>query len=161
MKAYWVITATSDRYGGIWPVDAFRKQGIIIETSALTASDIYLEGVALLNSGRLHLPKNDRLKLQLQLLERHVAPGGRDKVVHPQGAHDDLANAVLGCAGLAQRERPWTPLEQEARMPVVEHRAVSLEDAKRKGTQDVIQEFLDGLYAEPGARRVVRRKSNY
>jgi len=38
---------------------------------------------------------------QLALLERRVAPAGRDSVVHPKGAHDDVANAVAGALLLA------------------------------------------------------------
>jgi len=122
MLLYGIRTATADRYGGIWPSDAFKKCGIRAEMSDLTASEIYLEASALMNSGRVHLPKDDdRLKLQLQLLERRTSPGGKDRVDHPPGGHDDRANAAMGAAVLASRNRPWTEAEMEARLPVTQH----------------------------------------
>jgi hypothetical protein len=47
----------------------------------------------MLNSGRIVLPKNDRLFNQLVSLERHVARGGHDVIDHPRDQHDDVANA--------------------------------------------------------------------
>ena len=47
-------------------------------------SDIYRDALPLLNSGRITLPKNDRLFNQLVSLERHVARGGHDVIDHPQ-----------------------------------------------------------------------------
>ena len=56
----------------------------------------------LLNSGRVVLPRNDRLIRQLTSLERTTARGsGRDNIDHPRGQHDDVANAVAGAAVLA------------------------------------------------------------
>ena len=55
----------------------------------------------MLNSGRITLPKNDRLFNQLVSLERHVARGGHDVIDHPRDEHDDLANAAMGVAVLA------------------------------------------------------------
>ena len=64
-------------------------------------SDIYRDALPLLNSGRIMLPKNDRLFNQLVSLERHVARGGHDVIDHPSGQHDDVANAAMGAAVLA------------------------------------------------------------
>lgn len=48
---------------------------------------------------------------------------GKDKVDHPPGFHDDLANAVAGAVVLASHDRAWTTEEQSARMPMKsEHR---------------------------------------
>jgi hypothetical protein len=55
----------------------------------------------MLNSGRITLPRCDRLFNQLVSLERHVARGGRDVIDHPRDQHDDLANAAMGAAVLA------------------------------------------------------------
>jgi hypothetical protein len=55
----------------------------------------------MLNSGRIVLPKNDRVFGQLVSLERHVARGGHDVIDHPRDQHDDLANAAMGAAVLA------------------------------------------------------------
>ena len=53
------------------------------------------------DSGRIVLPKNDRLFGQLVSLERHVARGGHDVIDHPRDQHDDIANAAMGAAVLA------------------------------------------------------------
>jgi hypothetical protein len=50
----------------------------------------------LLNSGRVVLPKIERLINQLANLERRVARSGKDSIDHAPGAHDDVANAVAG-----------------------------------------------------------------
>jgi hypothetical protein len=35
--------------------------------------------------------------------ERRTSRGGRDSIDHPQGGHDDIANAVAGAGGLAKK----------------------------------------------------------
>jgi hypothetical protein len=50
----------------------------------------------LLNSGAVALLDNERLGLQLTMLERRTARGGKDSIDHPRGGHDDLANAAAG-----------------------------------------------------------------
>jgi hypothetical protein len=50
----------------------------------------------LLNSGRISLPRHDRLVAQIVGLERRVSRAGRDSIDHAPGAHDDIANAVSG-----------------------------------------------------------------
>ena len=52
----------------------------------------------LLNSGRIVLPRNDRLQGQIVGLERRTSAVGRDTVSHPDRGHDDVANAVAGAA---------------------------------------------------------------
>ena len=48
----------------------------------------------LLNSGRIVLPRNDRLQGQIVGLERRTS--------HPDRGHDDVANAVAGAAALSK-----------------------------------------------------------
>ena len=67
-----------------------------------------------LNSGRIVLPKSDRLVNQLSGLERRTARAGKDSIDHAPGAHDDLANAVAGAAdlvSLAERRAPVAPVQ--------------------------------------------------
>jgi hypothetical protein len=167
MKQYGVRRATSDRYGGCWPVDAFLKCGIMVEPSDLSASEIYLEASALMNSGRVHLPRDDeRLKLQLQLLERRTSPGGKDRVDHPIGAHDDRSNAAMGAAVLASRNTPWTAEQQEARMPMVgPHSANRLmtpslaAGRRREETRLSNEELMDDFMRSDGhASRLITRR---
>jgi hypothetical protein len=101
LKSYGIGDIQSDRYGGIWPVEAFGAHGIRVEQSARPKSDLYLDLLPLLNSRRIELIDNNRLVSQLIGLERRTARSGRDSIDHAPGAHDDLANAVAGAAALA------------------------------------------------------------
>src|SRR5262249_30853442 len=64
-------------------------------------SDIYLQALPLLNAHRVELLDHRRLQAQLAGLERKTARGGKDSVDHGRGAHDDIANSVLGALLLA------------------------------------------------------------
>ena len=121
LKAYGCHSATSDRFGGVWVSDSFQKQGIRMNMSDLPASDLYLNFAALVSSGRVALVEDERLLLQFQMLERRTQSGGRDKIDHPAGYHDDLANAVAGAVVSASHDRAWTTEEQNARMPKAQH----------------------------------------
>ena len=169
LKRYGIRRATADRYGGVWPSSAFKEHGIVIEMAEMTASQLYLEFSALLNSGVVHLPRDDeRLKRQLQSLERRTAPGGKDRVEHPPQGHDDRANAVAGACVLAAQNRPWSAEEVEARLPVVSaHRAdklmsLDLQEERqktehRRSNEDLLDEFMK----ETGCSRIVRPKKGW
>jgi len=86
----------SDKYAGRWPAEAFAKVGIQVNYSELSASELYLEVLPLLNAGKVELPDNKRLLSQFMALERRVRAGGKDLITHPPGGHDDLANAAAG-----------------------------------------------------------------
>jgi hypothetical protein len=104
LREYRVTRVTGDKWAGGFPPEAFRTAGISYEPAPKPKSDIYVELLPLLNSGRLVLPKNDRLVQQLVALERRTARGsGRDSIDHPPGANDDVANAVAGAALLARK----------------------------------------------------------
>jgi hypothetical protein len=70
LRSYGVQRATGDNYGGEFPPDRFRAQGIAYEQSARTKSDIYRDMLPLINSGRVALLDNQRLIAQLLNLER-------------------------------------------------------------------------------------------
>jgi hypothetical protein len=106
LKAYGIHRVTGDRYGGEWPREQFRKLGINYELSDSPASDLYVNLLPLINSGRISLLDNTRLLNQLISLERRTARSGKDSISHPPGGHDDLANSVAGAANLASTHRP-------------------------------------------------------
>jgi hypothetical protein len=106
LKAYRVTRAVSDRWGGDWPGELFRKNGITVEPSAKPKSDLYGELLPLLNSGRCSLLDNQRLIGQLCGLERRTSRGGRDSIDHAPGAHDDIANACVGALLLVGQRPP-------------------------------------------------------
>jgi hypothetical protein len=102
LKAYGVPTVRGDRYGGIWPRERFCVHGIDYQVVSKTTSDIYVELLPILNSGRVELLDHPRLIAQLCQLERSPARSGKDTIGHPPGAHDDIVNAVAGAIVMAQ-----------------------------------------------------------
>lgn len=111
LKSYRVARVHGDRYGGEFPRELFRKRGIEYQCADKPKSDLYRDLLPLLNSGRIVLPKSDRLVNQLTGLERRVSRSGKDSIDPSSGAHDDLANAVAGAADRVAVNR-------EAPMPV-------------------------------------------
>jgi hypothetical protein len=103
LKSYGILKVTGDRHAAEWPREQFRKLGINYLVSELPASDLYLNLLPLINSGRISLLDNTRLLNQLISLERRTARSGKDSISHPPGGHDDLANCVAGVASLAHR----------------------------------------------------------
>jgi len=101
LRSYRIGKVTGDRWAGGFPPEAFQKGGIRYEAAKESKSDGYRTALPMLNSGRIVLPKNDRLFNQLVSLERHVARGGHDVIDHPRDQHDDVANAAMGAAVLA------------------------------------------------------------
>lgn len=96
LKTYRCLTVSGDRYAGEWPRERFAAHGINYQSSEKTKSDLYLELLPLLNSGRAELLDNHRLVAQLARLERRTARSGKDSVDHPPHGHDDLINAAAG-----------------------------------------------------------------
>jgi hypothetical protein len=105
IKSYGLREVTGDRYGGEWPREAFRKQGVSYRLADLTRSELYLALVPAVNSGLVDLIEVPRLENQLIALERRTSRGGRDLVDHPPGGHDDVANAAAGAIHLAIGKR--------------------------------------------------------
>jgi hypothetical protein len=68
--------------------------------------DLYLELLAVVNSGRVELLDVPELLAQLRGLERRRGPSGRDRVDHRPGAHDDSVNAVAGVVSLLAGRDP-------------------------------------------------------
>ncbi len=93
VKAYGCTAITGDRYGAGWVRQAFERHGL----DYLEAPDkarAYLELEPVLAQGRLELLDHPMCCRELRLLERHAVPGGRTRVDHPRGSHDDHANAL-------------------------------------------------------------------
>ena len=108
LKNYRCHRVSGDRFGGEFPREQFRKRGITYDVSERVKSEIYRDFLPLLNSGRVILPRNERLMRQLCSLERTTARGsGRDNIDHPSGGHDDVANCV---AGASRDLRRWCRL---------------------------------------------------
>jgi hypothetical protein len=110
LKNFGITSATSDRYGGEWVNEAFRKHGITIEPAELSASELYVEFLPIILNGAVEFPDNSRLTAQLVNLERRTRTGGKDLITHFPGGHDDLANAAAGaCVALTAENNAVQP----------------------------------------------------
>jgi hypothetical protein len=100
LAKYGISRIIGDNYAADWPVAAFWNRHVTYEKSEKNRSDIYLSCVRHLNSGLASLLDNRRLVSQICALERRQAQSGRERVIHPQSGHDDLANSALGVIDL-------------------------------------------------------------
>ena len=105
LKLYMVMTVVGDRYGGEWCREVFRRNGVSYRVSDKVKSDLYLNLLPLINSGRLELLAQPVLINQLVNLERRTSRGGRDSIDHAPGARDDVINAAAGAIVLAAQTR--------------------------------------------------------
>lgn len=103
LKAYRITEVVGDRYGGSWPADEFQKHGIRYQTADQSKSDLYVDLLPRINSGRVELPPDEKLIGQLINLERRTGRSGKDSIDHGPGQHDDRANVVAGAASINQR----------------------------------------------------------
>jgi hypothetical protein len=98
LKAYGVKSVKGDRYGGEWPRERFRVNGINYETAEMTKSEYYLNFLPIINSKRIDMLDHAKLINQLVSLERRTGRSGKDSIDHSPGAHDDVVNSVAGLA---------------------------------------------------------------
>jgi hypothetical protein len=101
LKSYGLTSVTGDRYAAQFTVDAFASAGITYKHSERDRSAIYNDVLPMLLSGRVRLLDDRNLVRQFASLERKSVAGGRDKIDHPRGQHDDLANVAAGALTLA------------------------------------------------------------
>ncbi|HEY3246822.1 MAG TPA: hypothetical protein VGK88_00845 [bacterium] len=102
LRTYECRAVTGDKYAAGWVRERFADTGIAYEESPRDKSAAYLELEPLLAQGRVELPDHPQLRRELHSLEKRALPGGRTRIDHPRGGHDDYANVV---ALLAMRER--------------------------------------------------------
>ena len=112
MRQYRCSRCYGDRYGGAWPAEQFMKCGIHLEPAEKTKSDVYLDLLPLINSKAVRLLDQDRLMLQFVGLERTTKSGGRDRIDHPRGCHDDVANAAAGALVYAYAGSGYSPQQR-------------------------------------------------
>ena len=104
LQSYRISTVKADKWGAQWVAAPFRRHGITIDDTAEPKSALYLRLVPLLNSNRVALLDQPRLRSQLVALERKTGPAGRDSVNHPHNGHDDVVNAAAGALVMASAE---------------------------------------------------------
>lgn len=108
MKRYGCNHVTGDRYSAEFAAEQFRSNDVNYQASPLDRSALYLEALPLINAEQAVLLDNETLLREVRALERRRGPSGRDKVDHPRGHHDDLANAALGVVVMLMRGNPLT-----------------------------------------------------
>jgi hypothetical protein len=97
LKGYRIYRVEGDAFGGEFAREPFKKFAISYQVAKKPKSDLYAHHLLpMLNSGRVDLLEHSRAIQQIVALECHTARAGRDKIDHPPGGHDDLANAIAG-----------------------------------------------------------------
>jgi hypothetical protein len=103
LRSYRCQKTEGDHWGGEWARQPFRDGGVNYAVTEQPKSSLYVNFLPLLNAGQVRLLDHQRLVGQLCALERRTSRGGRDSIDHPQGGHDDIANAVAGVVAVAKR----------------------------------------------------------
>ena len=99
LKAYRCSRIRADRWAFGLAADAYRADGVRCEPSPKVKSDLYLDFLAILNSGQIRLLDHEQQLSELLNLERRQHWGGRSSIDHPVGNfHDDAINATAGAA---------------------------------------------------------------
>ena len=93
---YGVKSVVGDKYAPGFVAEGFGRHQVRYAYSERDRSQVYVEALPLLTSGRARLVDNKRLALQFASLERRTSPGGRDRIDHGLNGHDDLCNAAAG-----------------------------------------------------------------
>jgi hypothetical protein len=73
LKTYRITSVHGDKYGGEFPRELYRKRGIKYRCCDKVKSDLYRDMLPLLNSGRITLPKSDRLVQHTHVRFIHLA----------------------------------------------------------------------------------------
>ena len=163
LRRYRLSRIQADRYAANWVVEAFRREGVTLETSKLPDGSIldqsgaYLESEPLFMQGRVRLLDHPKQREWITL-EKHARPGGKTQVTHPKGGHDDYAasgaRAFVQCtAAMAPRYRVWRPNAGGFGDPVreaakaerirTEARRILADDMQREPTTQELEAFLE------------------
>jgi hypothetical protein len=104
-KQYRVSAIQGDDFAAGVLSSMVAETGIRYERVKRDHSATYIEAAVLFTSGRAKLVENARMVHQFSQLERRAVSSGRDRVSHPLGTHDDLANAVAGALVMVAVDR--------------------------------------------------------
>jgi hypothetical protein len=101
MLSYGISFCISDKFAGEWVVEQLGKFGIRVEQCAKAKSELYLDLLATLMSGRVELLDSPRAVNQIASLERRNRSGGRPSIDAPVGQHEDVANSIAGAVSIS------------------------------------------------------------
>lgn len=107
LKLYGITSVCGDRYAGGIVAEMFEKQSIKYIPSERNRSEIYIDFLPMLNSGKVRLLDHPKMISELCALERRSSRGGgRDVVDHPARiGSDDIINSAAGALVLTLSER--------------------------------------------------------
>ena len=94
LRRYGVAVVEGDRFGGEFPPERFRAEGIEYVPARLDRSALYLGLLPLISAARVLLLDDAELLRELRGLERRRGSSGRDRVDHRAGGHDDRSNSA-------------------------------------------------------------------
>ncbi len=78
------------------------------DSVVLDRSSAYLEVEPLFAQGQIEILDHPELIRELRMLERRPQAGGKDRVDHPRGRHDDYANALaLAAVTISAKPKSW------------------------------------------------------
>ncbi|MDO8478617.1 MAG: hypothetical protein Q7W02_20965 [Candidatus Rokubacteria bacterium] len=116
-KTYRIKEVVGDRYAKGWVREAFARHEITYrdatakvngESVVLDRSSAYLEAEPLFAQAHIEILDHPTLIRELRMLERRPQVGGKDRVNHPRGQHDDHANALaLAAATINSKPKHW------------------------------------------------------
>lgn len=152
LRSYNLSRCYSDKYSGDWVASRLRGYGVSVDFNEKPASQIYLELLAPLNSGRIQLLDHPRLISQLAALERrNIRASGRELISHPPGGHDDLCNAAA-IALVAAEAKPPLKISEEFMQKFRRHTMGERAAAQAEyGTRTVVA--IGNRWAPTGWRR--------
>ena len=102
LKTYRINTVHSDKYAGEWVSESFRVHGLNVEY-AKPKSELYVDFLAMCNSGGVRLLDHQKMINQFLGLERRVHRSGKDSVDHGRHGKDDTANVCAGVSAIASQ----------------------------------------------------------
>lgn len=114
LKLYRVREIMLDRHAFGWVETEFQRHRVKVVPAEIDKSDIYLQVLPQFGACRVRLLDNDRIVAQFCALERRALSGNTERVDHPRGAHDDLANSVAGALYRANLKSKHFVLPQAA-----------------------------------------------
>ncbi len=104
-RQYRISVIMGDDFAANILTSLVEQEGIRYERVKRDRSATYVEAALLFNTGRARLIENSRMVHQFAALERRAASSGRDRVSHPIGTHDDVANATAGALVMCAVDR--------------------------------------------------------
>jgi hypothetical protein len=102
-RKYGIRRVVGDNYSAEFVAEAFRSNRIGYEKCPLPKSQLYLELLPTICSGKIELLDDLFAVQQLARLERRTRSGGKDSVDHPTGGKDDVANTIAGLSFITSK----------------------------------------------------------